>query len=468
MKVKIVNSSWLEIEGYRLDCGPYIGGAIEIKATLQSLKQKPAKLRELIAERFGGIYHAGRYKRLWVNDIKYGIPFLSSRDVMQSDVSKLNLIAKKSILNNPKLLVHKDQILITRSGTVGRMSYVNNVLSGMSCTEHVIKVEANSLKIKPGYLYAFLNTRYGVPLVVSGSYGAVVRHIEPAHIEDMPIPRLDDQTEQQADQLIKDSAKLRGEFQTKIDQATELLFSSAGLTDITANEWHSQGADIGYNVTLKNARSLRALNFNSRYHQLVERLKSVEHKTMGQICEGGQLARGGRFKRVDASPEHGIQLIGQKQGFWAKPEGRWISPRYAKSEISVPDEMVLIASQGTLGEREVFCRPILATGRWLKYGYSEHFLRVFSNDPEFSGAYLFAFLRSEMAFRCLRSMSIGSKQQDIHVGMLAELPVPVIGEQHKRKVETLIREAFKAKDLADKKEQQAIALVETAIEAAVK
>jgi hypothetical protein len=467
MKIKEIKSTWLKEEGHRLDCGPYIGGAIEVKYTLATLKNHSPRLNEVVSKRFGGIYHAGRYKRIWVKNKQYAKPFLSSRDVMQSDLSKLNLISNKSISANGKLLIHKDQTLITRSGTVGRMSYVNSLMDGMSCTEHVIRVEADESKIRSGYLYSFLNSKYGIPLIVSGSYGAVVRHIEPEHIEKMPIARVDEQVEKFADELIKSAGELRAEFQIKINQSTDFLFASAGIKDITPYEWHNQGADIGYSVKLKNSRSIRALNFNSRYQQLVKTLQGVEHKTLGDICEGGQLSRGGRFKRVDASPEFGVQLIGQKQGFWAKPEGRWIAPKYAKDEIIVPDEMVLIASQGTLGEREVFCRPILATGKWLKLGYSEHFMRVYSNDSNVSGAYLFAFLRSETAFRCLRSMSIGSKQQDIHVGMLSELPVPVINDKDKIKVETLIREAFKAKELADEKESHAIQLVEQAIEKAV-
>ena len=62
----------------------------------------------------------------------------------------------------------------------------------------------------------------------------------------------------------------------------------------------------------------------------------------------------------------------------------------------------------------MYCRAIFVTGSWLDYVYTQHFLRIVSGDPDFPGAYLFAFLRSEVAFRIFRSMSMGSKQQDIH------------------------------------------------------
>ena len=71
-----------------------------------------------------------------------------------------------------------------------------------------------------------------------------------------------------------------------------------------------------------------------------------------------------------------------------------------------------------------------------------------------------------MVFRCLRSMSVGSKQQDIHTGLLSEFPVPIISDTQKDKVEDLVRDAYVAKDLASRNELKAIGLVEQAIEQA--
>ncbi len=468
MKVKTIPSSWLNVNGHRLDCNPFMRGAVEVRVALSKLENQSSILSDLTSNRFGGIYHAGRYKRIWVASAKNGKPFLSSRDVLQSDLSKLNFIATKSVLENPKLLVHKDQILITRSGTVGRMSYVNDYMDGMSCTEHVMRIDIDESKIGAGFIYAFLNSSFGMPMVLEGVYGAMIQHIEPEHLEGMLVPRLAKSTETKIDELIKKSAKLRSDFQNNIDAATDLLFSSAGLNDITPEQWHNDGPDIGDQIYLNSTRSIRALNFGGRFKQLIENLKSVPHKTLGEICQGGQLSSGARFKRIDADQELGVQLIGQKQGFWFKPEGRWISAAHSPQDIFAKDETVMIASQGTLGEREVFCRPIFITGKWLDYVYTQHFLRISATDPEISGAYLYAFLRSETAFRCLRSMSIGSKQQDIHVGMLSELPIPVIKRDDKQTVERLIRDAFKAKDQADEYENQAIDMVEREIKAAAK
>ena len=178
------------------------------------------------------------------------------------------------------------------------------------------------------------------------------------------------------------------------------------------------------------------------------------------------MSRGVRFKRIDCEPEYGARLVGQRQAFWLRPEGRWISPHYAPHGIFATDETVLIAAHGTLGENEVFCQPILATGRWLAFAYTEDLLRIVSSNSEYPGAFLFAFLRSEAVFRCFRSMSIGSKQQELHPVLLANFPVPICTPSERKKVSKRVRHAHKLRDGADEKEDQAFALVESAIEEA--
>src|SRR5271165_1659225 len=40
----------------------------------------------------------------------------------------------------------------------------------------------------------------------------------------------------------------------------------------------------------------------------------------------------GRYKRIDADPEYSYQLIGQKEIFWLRPEGRWIASSHYRVE----------------------------------------------------------------------------------------------------------------------------------------
>jgi len=134
------------------------------------------------------------------------------------------------------------------------------------------------------------------------------------------------------------------------------------------------------------------------------------------------------------------------------------------NEIRAEDESVLVASQGTLGESEVFCRSIFITGRWQReFVFSEHFLRIVSGDADFAGAYLFAFLRSEAAFRIFRSMSAGSKQQDIHEGLREQIPVPECTPADRERIAETVRQAYRWRDEADEMEDRAQELLEAAV-----
>lgn len=396
------------------------------------------------------------------------MPFLTSSGILLADLSTLPLLSKKDAMSSrlSYLQIQEGMTLISCSGAIGRMAYTRLEMDGMWSSQDVLKVVPDPDRILPGYLYAFLSSKFGRPLVVGGTYGAIIQHIEPHHIAPLRVPRLGNEIEDWVHKLIREAAMLRSRFQVEIEMATREFFEAAGLPELYQVRWHSQSRDLGFVVHGLNTTSLRALNYAPRFTDIIEKLQSVHYKTLGELCAHGQLGSGVRFKRIDCDPAHGVKLIGQRQAFWLRPEGRWISPRHAPPGVFVTDETIMVAAQGTLGENEVFCQPILVTGRWLDFAYTQHFLRILSGEPTFPGAFLFAFLRSEAVFRCFRSMSIGSKQQDLHPALIARFPVPTCSPDDRMRIAERVRHAFHMRDDADEREDQAIALLESAIKEA--
>src|ERR1700691_4886228 len=101
MKTKAVPSGWLERDGRRLDCGPYMSGALEAKVLLEAIDARKDELQAVTLGGLSGIFHAGRIKRIWVASAEYGSPFLSSTDILQADLSNLPFISKKAVEENP-------------------------------------------------------------------------------------------------------------------------------------------------------------------------------------------------------------------------------------------------------------------------------------------------------------------------------------------------------------------------------
>ena len=68
---------------------------------------------------------------------------------------------------------------------------------------------------------------------------------------------------------------------------------------------------------------------------------------------------------------------------------------------------------------------------------------------------------------CFRSMSIGSKQQDLHPAMIARFPVPICSAASVNELARWSRHASVSCDDADSEaEDQALALLESTIEEA--
>ena len=227
---KAIPSTWLENNGRRLDCGPYLSGAIEARELLRKLPVTKEPLQRLTS----GIYHAGRESRLWVETSEHGIPFMGSTDILASDLSSLPLISKKQVQANPNFTIRKGWTLITRSGTIGRMAYARSDMDGIACSEHVMRVVPDDSQVKPGFIYAYLSSRFGVPIVVSGTYGSIIQSIEPHHIADLPVPRLGN-VEDHAHGLVQRAADLRTESSSLIQKVLYIIKMELNYPTLKAN-----------------------------------------------------------------------------------------------------------------------------------------------------------------------------------------------------------------------------------------
>ncbi|WP_063910666.1 methylation-associated defense system restriction endonuclease subunit S MAD5 [Nocardia nova] len=452
-----VRSDWLTEQGSRLDCKPYIS---ETYAAQMTMKRLPHTMR--LSELTDRIFRPGIFRREWTNDPQQGMRFLSSVDILEADISNLPMLTSSSSRKVADLTLQPGWILITRSGmNAGRVTQSRPEMAGAACSEHVLRV-IPSANIPAGYLYIFLSSRYGTAMIRGGVHGTSIKHIEPPHLVDIPVPRLGDEIEERINLLIQEAASQRSQYQTLISAATNELFASLGMTDMADHEWH-RARDTGFVVSGLSPASLRALNFAPRALSMIDRLREQPHRTLGDICTGGRLRTGARFKRFEADPANGVRLVGQRQAFWMRPEGRWIDPKLAPSDILQEEETVLVAAHGTLGENEVYGRAIFVTGRSAKDAYSQDFLRIHPGPSGPAGAYLFAFLRSNTAFRILRSMSVGGKQQEYHPTLLRNLPIPLCSNEDQYRITEIVRRAYRHRDEAGALEDQAMALLEHAI-----
>ena len=90
-----------------------------------------------------------------------------------------------------QLRLRRGMILITRSGTVGRVVYATAYHDGAVGTEDVIRVLVEDEALR-GYVYQFLLSKLGQDQLKANIYGAIVDHIEAKHVKEVLIPIPDD------------------------------------------------------------------------------------------------------------------------------------------------------------------------------------------------------------------------------------------------------------------------------------
>lgn len=123
----------------------------------------------------------------------------------------------------------------------------------------------------------------------------------------------------------------------------------------------------------------------------------------------------------------------------------------------------MVACRGLLTEGALIGRAGFVTESWLDYVYSEDLLRVRSGAPDFPNAYLFAFMRSEVAFRMLRSLVSGTGPQDINAVLRRQIPVPECTPADRERIAGTVREAYRKRDEADRMEDRAQELLDAAV-----
>ena len=117
-----------------------------------------------------------RFKRPYVKNLDDGLPLLQGTHISQIKPLDIKYIWK-NMKNLSAYLVKKNWLLVTCSGTIGRLALVSEYWDGWTATNHLLRIIPEEDKINPGYLTAFLLSTYGQVQFQRLSYGRVVDEI---------------------------------------------------------------------------------------------------------------------------------------------------------------------------------------------------------------------------------------------------------------------------------------------------
>lgn len=465
MKAKSVPSSWIQRWGLRLDTSPYLGGAVEARFTLEEASFKKQPLHDLTIGHNGGIYNGPMFRRNYVDSAEYGVPFLTSGSMLKADLSDLPYLRRKDA-ESPKLSYLRltaGTTMISCSGTIGRMVYARPDMEGMWASQDILKVVPDTSKIKSGYLHAFLTSKFGVPLVTSGTYGAIIQHIEPEHIADLPVPRLGGTIERRAHELVEAAATLRAEASSILAKAFQLLSVEANLPDL-----ERPPSPYPFSIRSVNSGGLRSrfdAFFHSKYHH--EATKAIKHCKSGAttVAElSASVVEPTRFKRNRIEDDrYGVPFFGTSGLFWSDPIPIYMIPKVGAEQYIVHRRSLLVPRSGQISG--IIGCVVLPYGDVLGGAVTEDAIRINCHD-ETSAGYLYVALSCTHGVRQLKARAYGSSIPHLDVANIAAVSVPQLAPHLRNQIGMLGLRVAELRDDAIRSERGARELVEKSIEEA--
>lgn len=356
-------------------------------------------------------------------------PFFQPSSVTDIKPKPDGYLYSRNVSDIEALKIHKGQVLLTCSGTIGRAAYVSDTLSGKYLSADMIRIDCNNPE-DSGYIYAYLKSRPCQEILQSLAFGAVIQHVTPEHLNDIPIPDAPAEIRRKIHALITQSYALRDESNIMLDEAESLLVRELGLPPI--DSMINYGDILTFEVSSDDF--LSSGRFEASYHspifrEIVNHLEdnAGEVLTLGDKRVSRDIILPGRFKRVYVGEGYGAVFIGGKQlGELDPSDKKYLAfsqhEDRIRDELTIHTNMILITCSGTIGNAN------LVPKHWDRWTASQHIIRVLPASDDIAG-YAYVFLASEWGRELLRRYKYGAVIDEINDEHVASVPFPLLRDK---------------------------------------
>ena len=434
---------------------------IERRNNLKILNNSEYEIVNLSSEIFGykDCFYGSRAKRNYVekNDKTYG--FLGSAEMLDINPNPVKYVS----CNNPivqELSLKENMILISRSGTVGNVTFVNKTLSNYIVSEHAIRLVVDKYQ---GYVYAYLKTDFCNSLMQAEKYGSVILEIEPSSIKKIPIPNATNEMKERIHNKIIESYALRDESNVLIEKATDMLVNELQMPELSELDKYNYSYDNSVNCFSVKLSELDSRLEGSYHLPIIEKIekymsRNAEIFNLGDGNISERIVLPGRGKRFYVEKGHGSTFVGGKEIGELDPSNKkYIAlSQYSKKtqeEFKIDENIILVTRSGTVGKVSITPK------HWKKWIVNDHIIRVFPKDKNIAG-YIFAWLNTEYGKYLINRNIYGSVVLEITPEQLSNVKIPVLRNPNKvKEINDYILQANETRYRAYKLEQEAINLM---------
>lgn len=406
-------------------------------------------------------FYPGRFKRIYISwKDRNAIGFLGSSEMLEIKPKPEKYLSKNQN-DIESLFLNKDDVLISRSGTIGNIAYASKTLLKYLISEHSIRLRDLQ---NAGYIYAFLKTDIGQTLIKTNTFGSVVNQIEPEHLKNVIIPNPPEILKKEIHNLVVKSYNLRDESNDLIDEAEKMLIEELKLPpieDFKPKYFDNENDIRNFEVSLSKLNN----RFDGSYHiPLIDCIKEHLQKYAETVTNIGdknvseEIILPGRFARTYVEEGQGTLFFGGKELNQLEPSNKKylsvsVHNNRIEKELKLKENMILVTRSGTIG------RINIVPHHWENWVINEHVIRIKPISKDIAG-YLYCWLNTEYGEALIKRYTYGSVVDEIDTNHVANIILPLLkNKEIQTKINNLVLEANKKRYEAYVLEQKAIKMV---------
>ncbi|MCC6874428.1 MAG: hypothetical protein IT378_09015 [Sandaracinaceae bacterium] len=361
-----------------------------------------------------------------------------------------------------ELRIERGDILVAGAGQIGpstmfgRSVIADARLAGKLAAGDLLSLRGGGVEDDELlFLYAFLCSTAGIAAVRACAYGTSIPRIRTDLFAQIPVPRASPKQTSRAATLVREAVTHREEYSRRLALARGAIeaLPTVQEADVMCAERRARCLVWGGSL-----RSICAWNAVSAGEALPFLQRAWRSRLADVITDEG-LFYGLLRQRTPSAAGVGVPLITQRDAQSVRQLPTWIArPKVPDVALFSPPNSVVIPGRGTLGEGEVFGRPILLTPGLSEYALTQDLLRVVPRVGFTSLVHLF--LSTRVGMRLVRSAAVGTKILQLRLDLMRELPIPELSDEIGKKVREHHQAAVEAFDRASACEAAAVRVVE--------
>lgn len=219
----------------RMEAENYLADGYGLRLAMEARKEGWA-----LMERLAKVWQPNRLKGIQVSP-EFGTPFLAATQVFDLRPVPRKWLSLDRTENASERFVTGGMILVTCSGSVGRAALAHKPHENILISHDLLRVEPERPECW-GWLYAFLRSAQARAMMSAAQYGHMIKHLEVAHLDALPIPLLSDDLLASFNGRVGDLLKKRNQVHELLCEAENLFAQAIG--DVTPDE----NPGIGFSV----------------------------------------------------------------------------------------------------------------------------------------------------------------------------------------------------------------------------